>query len=309
MRRALLALALGVLAFPSAAHASLQPPSLSLDATFAPPSGLASDNLTDSSSDQASDAAYFNGRTYTVGSATIGGDTGVAIIARRANGTLDPGFSDDGKLVLQIAPGTEADKAGGIVVLPDGRLRIAVDADVMVGSDTNKDIVLLGLNPDGSYDQAFGGGTGIVQITIGPKDDTPSRLAVDALGRIAVTGLHDRLDQPQGHLRLAAQPRRLAGGVVRDRRRAGHPALADGARRPWRRRRLPAGRRAVPADVGRHPRESVNGDARHVRRAARAAGGRLGRPELRQRRRDRDRRPATGRRCRRGCSCTTAASG
>ena len=189
MKRALLS-ALLLALFPGTAHAAFPAPSLTIDQAFAPLTGIAKDDFSaDIGSDIPADVVAVGGRIYTVGSATLNNDSSVAVIAHRADGTLDPGFDGDGKLFLPLAPGTEGDRAFSVVALPDGRLRIAAQVDVDASTSTNLDVAIVGLLPDGQLDPGFGdNGSGKVVFGVGSGDDSPDRMAIDAQGRLAVAG-------------------------------------------------------------------------------------------------------------------------
>jgi len=162
------------------------PPRLSVDPAFSPPSGVARDSSAGFIANTARGVAVDGERIYTVGDS--GGN--LVIIARRADGTYDSGFAGDGRLDVSLGPGTDVGYA--VAVLPDHRLRAL--ASTVVGSSpaTHRDVAVLGLNSDGSDDLSFGGGDGSVDgrvsFPVGPNDDTPSRMAVDAAGRLAITG-------------------------------------------------------------------------------------------------------------------------
>ena len=192
------------------AGAALLPPSLTADSAFAPPAGIARFDFRpgNSAPDVPTGVAVFGDRTYTVGesaSPTQNPDRGkdVAIIARRADGSLDPGFDGDGKLSIAVSPGSGLDTATAVAVLADGRIRIAGYTDVdpaTAASAVNLDAMLIGLLPDGSPDTSFGqdaDGNGTrdgVQTFAAVAAPTANNeqltgLAVDpASGRIAVAG-------------------------------------------------------------------------------------------------------------------------
>ncbi len=199
-----------LLAVAAPAGATLLPPSLTADTAFAPPAGVARFDFRPGNSihDIPTGIAVSGQRTYTVGesaSPTQNPDRGrdVAIIARRADGALDPGFDGDGRLSIAVAPGNGLDTATAIAVLPDGRIRIAGYTDVDPGtgaSAVNLDAMLIGLMPDGSPDPSFGqdtNGDGTrdgVQVFAAVAAPTQNNeqltgLAIDpASGRIAVAG-------------------------------------------------------------------------------------------------------------------------
>jgi hypothetical protein len=186
----LLALA-GLLALAPAASAADPAPTLSLDTTFAPPTGIAKFDFTSGSSatDQPYGAAIDGTRTYTVGETRdASGDSQVGIIARRADGTFDPGFDGNGQLTLGFAPSAGRDVGSSIIVLPDHRLRIVGALDVDPGAGTNLDVEVIGLNADGTPDRTFGGGDGVVTFPVGPGNDNATRMVADPQGRLAITG-------------------------------------------------------------------------------------------------------------------------
>ena len=184
-----LLVAISLLAAGPASAQTILPPSLSVDTAFAPTTGVARDNATTTTRDDAYDVAVDGDRIYTVGES--GGD--VAIYARRTNGTFDSGFSEDGRLVLPVASGTRRDIGVAIVVLPDHRLRVLASTNFDTTSTTNTDVAIVGLLADGMPDLAFGAADGtedgrvIFPVTAaGP--DTPTRMTADSTGRLAVSG-------------------------------------------------------------------------------------------------------------------------
>ena len=94
--------------------------------------------------------------------------TEIAVVARRADGSLDTSFAGDGSLALPITAGQHAHGAD-IAVLPDGRLRILGTTDVDPGSGEDDDIVLVGLLADGTPDPDFG------TVTLRRRSATTSR--------------------------------------------------------------------------------------------------------------------------------------
>jgi uncharacterized delta-60 repeat protein len=199
-----------LLAGAAPAGAALLPPSLTADTAFAPPAGIARFDFRpgNSAPDVPTGIAVSGERTYTVGesaSPTQNPDRGkdVAIIARRADGSLDPGFDGDGKLSIAVAPGNGLDTATAVAVLADGRIRIAGYTDVDPGtaaSAVNLDAMLIGLLPDGSPDTSFGqdadangtrDGVQVFAAVAAPTSNNEqlTGLAVDPdSGRIAVAG-------------------------------------------------------------------------------------------------------------------------
>ena len=171
-----------------AAHAQTAfPPSLELDSRFALPDGIGREF--DDDFDSASAVAVAGDRIYSVGSVNEGSASDVGVVARHSGGTYDRGFSGDGKLILPIAPGTGADTALDVVVLPSGKLRILASTDVDATPTTQIDVAIVGLNADGTTDTGFGpGGSGVVTFPASAGVDTPTRMALAPDGRLAITG-------------------------------------------------------------------------------------------------------------------------
>ena len=193
------ALAALVAAAPAGAQTVL-PPSVSADTLFSPPTGINDFDFTPGTSVDATGGVVVSGaRIYTVGETRLNAsDPTIGITARRLDGTLDPGFSEDGKLTINIAAGTQRDAGFSAAVLPDGRLRIVGTTDVDAGtqsSQVNLDVLVVGLMPDGSFDTSFGapdGDSGArkgwITFPAGAANDVPSRMDIAQDGRIALTG-------------------------------------------------------------------------------------------------------------------------
>jgi hypothetical protein len=188
--RAVLLAAVALVAAAGPATAQTPAPSLAVDARFAPPDGVARDDLSGNLTDIPSAVATDGNRIYTVGEARDGSsDSDVGIIARRTDGLLDSAFSGDGKLTLKLAADTGKDSGVAVVVLPDHRLRILAATDTMAGTQTNMDVAIIGLNSDGTYDAGFGT-NGVVKFSVGSGQtaDTPTRMAMHPDGRLAIVG-------------------------------------------------------------------------------------------------------------------------
>ena len=141
--------------------------------------------------DRALGVAVDGDRIYSVGESLNGGNRDVAITARRSDGTFDPGFSEDGRLLLALRPalGSREDSADDVAVLPDHRVLVlaATAANPLATADI--EVALLRLNADGSVDTTFGDGTGAVVFPVSVNADIPAHMAVDpASGRIAIAG-------------------------------------------------------------------------------------------------------------------------
>jgi uncharacterized delta-60 repeat protein len=133
-----------------------------LDNTFGTGGRVAVDLL---GTNSAPDAAYAitadaSGNIYACGSTRTGGDpfsNDVAIIKLTSAGVLDPSFSGDGKLILDISGSW--DFGYGIAVQIDNKIVVTGYAGLPA------DFFAARLNPDGSYDPTYGSG-GKVTIDI-----------------------------------------------------------------------------------------------------------------------------------------------
>ena len=103
----------------------------------------------------------------------------VVSAALAAAGALDPSFSGDGKVVTDLAPGS--DWASGVAMQADGKIVIAG------GAASGNRFGIARYNPDGSLDATFSGdGKAFVDFT--SKRDSASALAIQADGKIVVVG-------------------------------------------------------------------------------------------------------------------------
>src|SRR3954447_15703974 len=168
MRRALLLATLLFAGLAGPAAAQIPPPSLVTDTGFAF-AGVSEYDLNPFSADEGQRAAVDPAldRWYGAGSSA----NRMAVVARRSDGSLDGSFDGDGAVGLTLGTAVS-----DIVVLPDHHLRL-------LGPAPTSGVVIVGLNPDGSFDSGFGQ-NGLVSL----PGDFAGGLAVDALGRLAITG-------------------------------------------------------------------------------------------------------------------------
>ncbi|WP_225784940.1 cadherin-like domain-containing protein [Xenophilus sp. Marseille-Q4582] len=73
-----------------------------------------------------------------------------SLIRLNANGTLDSGFGDDGKLLVPVGSGD--DRGHSVTLQPDGKIVVAGYSD---NGSNNNDFSLIRLNADGSLDTSF----------------------------------------------------------------------------------------------------------------------------------------------------------
>ena len=119
---------------------------------------------------------------------SFGGD--VVIARERADGSLDPAFSGDGKVVLDIGG---SDTASAVAAQPDGKVLIAGTTNFHPDNPNrfDPDIVLVRLTPGGGLDASFG--TGGVLRTDDGGSETGRALDIQPRdGRIVVAGNRSR---------------------------------------------------------------------------------------------------------------------
>jgi uncharacterized delta-60 repeat protein len=172
------------LAAPAAAPAAA---AAAVDPSLTPDGGFAARADVGALSGAPHAVAVGGDRIYQVGeTAGSGGGLDIAVVARHLDGTLDASFSGDGRLTLAVAAGARNDRAADLVVLPDGRLRIAGSTDVAASGE---DVLLVGLLADGSPDPAFGtGGIRTFPAGAGTANDAATAIAPAPDGRLAVAG-------------------------------------------------------------------------------------------------------------------------
>jgi uncharacterized delta-60 repeat protein len=151
-----------------------------------------------------SDAA---GNIYACGSTRTGGtpmSNDLAIIKLTPSGTLDPSFSGDGKLLLDVSGSW--DFGYGIAVKTDGKIIVTGYCSLPA------DFFALRLLPDGSYDPTFGtGGKTTVDITGNSVADECWGMAIATDGKIIMVG--DGYD-PASSSFVGAVVRLTANGTI-----------------------------------------------------------------------------------------------
>ena len=192
MRRIGPLLLAGLLALPAAAAAqsgTIPPPSLTVDSFFAPPNAsrtATSARRTSSPTSRARSPSTVTGSTPS-GAPAVSISADIGIIARRVDGSFDTGFSTDGQLIIPVAAGSEEDDGRGVVVLPDGRIRILGTTR----ASTSKDVVVLGLERDGDPDPGFGTADARgnrSKVLTNPGEDLAGRITLGPGGRMAIVG-------------------------------------------------------------------------------------------------------------------------
>ena len=154
----------------------------SLDATFG--TGGIVTTAVSAGNDGATDLALqADGKIVVAGSSNNGSDTDFAVTRYNTDGSLDAGFGTGGSVTTPI--GTGNDFVEGLVIQSDGKILVAGWR-----AEGDNDFALARFNADGSLDATFGT-SGKVTASIGAGDDRAYGVAVQADGKILVTGRSD----------------------------------------------------------------------------------------------------------------------
>ncbi|HKU13140.1 MAG TPA: Calx-beta domain-containing protein [Steroidobacteraceae bacterium] len=153
--------------------------------TLDPSFGIAGTAVTNmSSTDLARNIVVQPDGALIVSGQPFGTDPGVRTSVARytSDGTLDPGFNGNGKLVIG-----GAQVGRGLALQSDGRLLLAGSMPVANVPDDFTHFAVLRLNADGSFDESFGsGGTATTSIT--GRTDVAHAVVVQSDGKIVVAG-------------------------------------------------------------------------------------------------------------------------
>jgi uncharacterized delta-60 repeat protein len=124
-----------------------------------------------------------DGKIVMAGYGNNGVDTDFGVIRLNADGSLDTGFGEGGKLLLPV--GSRDDVGRSITVQPDGKIVVAGYSD----NGINDDFSLIRLNLDGSLDKGFGeSGTGMLVMPAGNSSDQAFSVTLQDDGKIVVGG-------------------------------------------------------------------------------------------------------------------------
>lgn len=136
------------------------------------------------SSDYAHSISVLEDGKIILGGITSTTATGVDVVILRYNsdGTLDPTFSSDGKVITCI--GESDDWCQELIIQPDGKL---VAAGLYENSESNDDFALIRYHMDGTLDHSFGM-DGIVTTPIGEAHDRCYAAAIQPDGKIILAG-------------------------------------------------------------------------------------------------------------------------
>ena len=105
-----------------------------------------------------------------------------SLVRYNSNGSLDTSFGGDGIVTTDIAGGTDLGRA--MTILSDGKILVAGQ----VGTLSSSDFALIRYNNDGTLDNSFGGGDGIVITATSAGTDIAQAMCVQPDGKIVVSG-------------------------------------------------------------------------------------------------------------------------
>ncbi|MBW4690325.1 MAG: DUF4347 domain-containing protein [Lyngbya sp. HA4199-MV5] len=137
--------------------------------SFIPPNSFAFDDASESRM-----AVTPDGKIVVIANGSSGSGRSFVLLRFNSNGSLDTSFGTGGRVIsssLTTSSGVAIDATGKIVVT----------------GQSNGDFALIRYNSDGSLDTGFGS-SGKVATDFGTSSDSPSKLVIQADGRIVVTG-------------------------------------------------------------------------------------------------------------------------
>jgi uncharacterized delta-60 repeat protein len=125
-----------------------------------------------------------DGKIVLAGSSNVGGDDDFSVARYTSGGSLDPGFSGDGRLTIPFGGG---DVCRDVALQPDGKIVVVGD-----GSDEfpeyDDDVCLARINSNGTLDGSFGGDGRADDVGFQSAGDRATALAILPDGRIVVAG-------------------------------------------------------------------------------------------------------------------------
>ena len=125
-----------------------------------------------------------NGKIVVAGQSVSGTSNLFALARYDANGTLDPGFSGDGKATTNVDVGSDA--ANAVAIQSDGKIVAAGRAN----NGVDREFALVRYGTNGTLDGTFGAG-GVKETSVGPGDDEINAVAIQSDGKIVVAGDSD----------------------------------------------------------------------------------------------------------------------
>lgn len=139
--------------------------------------------------DQADDVAVLaDGRVVIAGtSRTQSGTEDITALRLLSDGSLDLGFGDQGRTIIDVDGGNDA--ARSVLIQPDGKIVVLGDA-TFTSEGSIRNYVLVRLEADGSLDSAFGTG-GLASLNV-ERFDFGYTVARQAGGELLIGGLSNR---------------------------------------------------------------------------------------------------------------------
>ncbi len=152
-----------------------------LDNTFSS-NGKADTYVGVTESEAYSMALQADGKIILAGFGNILGYNDMALVRYNSDGTLDLGFSGDGKLNIGI--GSEDDDATCVKVQTDGKILVGGYTTTTSGYA----FALVRLNADGTTDNTFGAGGKVTTNVGGSVDDNAFGMALQSDGKVVLVG-------------------------------------------------------------------------------------------------------------------------
>jgi uncharacterized delta-60 repeat protein len=125
-------------------------------------------------------ALQADGKIVVVGTSKAGSNSDFAVARYNSDGSLDPTFDSDGKVITFITGAGSNDVANAVAIQADGKIVVAGRSD--------GNLAVVRYNTDGSLDAAFGTG-GKVTTTIVNQLLAANAVAIQADGKIVVGGM------------------------------------------------------------------------------------------------------------------------
>jgi uncharacterized delta-60 repeat protein len=131
-------------------------------------------------------AAQPDGKLVVEATTSTGGNATIELVRLESDGSLDPSFGNGGVAQVDYGPnlGAVTDSAGGLAILPDGK--ILVSATAVVGSGT--DFAVSRFTALGQLDPTFGVAGSVTRSLADGVDDRASELVLGSGGTILVAG-------------------------------------------------------------------------------------------------------------------------
>ncbi|MEP6901108.1 MAG: FG-GAP-like repeat-containing protein [Actinomycetota bacterium] len=155
-------------------------PNGSLDTTFDSDGKVTVVISSSSTSEIKAAALQPDGKLVAVGIVGSGFPVSGFIMRLNPDGSLDPTFDGDGKLIVNFSSSTEP---SDMALQPDGKILLAGRS----GSNT-PGFLIARFNPDGSLDTGFGTNSGYTLTTFSSGSSFFNKIALLADGKIAMTG-------------------------------------------------------------------------------------------------------------------------